>query len=51
LKLTYAALVPKVTTTVGADSGGTVVAESPKPGTEVKAGSHVTLTVSEGNNG
>jgi serine/threonine protein kinase len=51
LKLTYAGLVPKVTTTVGTDSGGTVISESPLPGNEVKAGSKVTLTVSEGDNG
>jgi tRNA A-37 threonylcarbamoyl transferase component Bud32 len=48
LKLTYAGLVPKVTTAVGSDSGQTVVSESPSAGQEVKAGSRVTLTVSEG---
>jgi tRNA A-37 threonylcarbamoyl transferase component Bud32 len=48
LKLTYAGLVPKVTTTAtGRDSGQTVVSESPRAGQEVKAGSSITLTISE----
>jgi hypothetical protein len=50
LELTSAGLRDtQVVTTLGSDSGGTVVSESPQPGVRVKAGSIVTLTISAGN--